>query len=118
MRRPFLREGELILKEDSFTVLVSVCRPLSQRRIALRNADPDAPPAILNRLFGNPDNPIRLARGVRAARRIVGTAPLANLVKRPIDPDWDDGVSDDELASYLLTRASTIYHPLELAGWV
>src|SRR3546814_5667580 len=33
-------EGDLVLKENSFTTVVSVCRPRSRGRIRLKSADP------------------------------------------------------------------------------
>ena len=103
-------EGELVLKENSFTVIASVCRPKSRGRITLKGADPSIPPSIDHRLFGHPDDLDRLARGIRAVRRIADAAPLKQIVKRPIAPAWHD-VSEDTIASYLILNAGTIYHP-------
>jgi choline dehydrogenase len=103
-------EGELILKEDSFTVIVSVCRPLSRGSIGLKSARPGDPPVIRHRLFGDPDDRDRLARGIRLVRRIVRNAPLADLVSRPLQPAWDE-VEDAEVIDYLTSHAGTIYHP-------
>jgi choline dehydrogenase len=103
-------EGELILKEDSFTIIASVCRPCSRGEIGLKSARPEDPPAIRHRLFEDPDDRDRLARGVRLVRRIVREAPLADLVKRPLQPDWTD-VEEAEIAPYLTAYAGTIYHP-------
>jgi choline dehydrogenase len=103
-------EGELILKESSFTMIASLCRPRSRGDIALKNGDPAQPPTIRHRLFGDEDDLERLSRGVRAARAIVGTHPLADVVKRPIEPSWKD-IADDEMKSYLRATATTIYHP-------
>jgi choline dehydrogenase len=103
-------EGELVLKENSFTIVASVCRPKSRGRITLKNADPLSPPSIDHRLFGDPDDLHRLARGIRALRRITTAAPLKEIVKRPIAPAWHD-VSDDTISSYLICNAGTIYHP-------
>ena len=103
-------EGELILKENSFTVIASVCRPLSRGRIGLKSADPSVAPAIRHLLFEQPGDLDRLSRGIRMVRDIVRAAPLFNLVKRPIQPSWDDA-TDDELSRYLVANAGTIYHP-------
>lgn len=103
-------EGELILKENSFTTIASVCRPLSRGSIGLASADPAAAPAIRHRLFDNLGDLERLSRGIRAVRRIVRTAPMMPLVKRPIQPEWDEA-SDNDLTSYLRANATTIYHP-------
>ena len=103
-------EGELVLKENSFTTLVSVCRPLSRGRIRLKSADPNAPPEIAHRLFENPADLTRLARGVQATRRVVEAAPLKNIVTRPIEPSWSK-IPDEAIISYLVANAGTIYHP-------
>jgi choline dehydrogenase len=103
-------EGELILKENSFTTIVSVCRPKSRGRIGLRSADPHAPPAIHHRLFGDADDLTRLTRGVIAVRRIVAADPLRHIVKRPIEPPWQD-IPNATMAAYLRAHAGTIYHP-------
>jgi choline dehydrogenase len=103
-------EGELILKEDSFTVIASVCRPRSRGSIGLKSARPEDPPSIRHRLFQDPDDRDRLARGIRLVRRIVREAPLADIVARPLQPAWDDAEPAD-LADYLTAHAGTIYHP-------
>ena len=103
-------EGDLVLKESSFTTVASVCKPQSRGHITLRSSDPAAPPRIQHRLFEQRDDLARLARGVRAVRRIVDTSPLAGLVKRPIQPPWTNA-SEDDLSAYLVANAGTIYHP-------
>jgi choline dehydrogenase len=103
-------EGELILPENSFTVIASVCRPRSRGRIGLKSGRPGDPPAIRHRLFEDPDDRGRLARGIRRVRAIVRAAPLADIVTRPLQPGWGD-VGDAEIADYLTAHAGTIYHP-------
>jgi choline dehydrogenase len=103
-------EGDLVLKENSFTTIASLCRPRSRGQVALRSGNPGDPPAIRHRLFADPDDLARLARGVRGLRRIIGAQPLAGLVRRPIEPPWGE-VGDDEVQAYLIARAGTIYHP-------
>jgi choline dehydrogenase len=103
-------EGELILEENSFTVIASVCRPRSRGSIGLKSADATTPPAIRHRLFDDSDDLFRLLRGIRAIRRIVDAPPLRTIVKRPIQPPWNE-VSDAVIAEYLIENAGTIYHP-------
>jgi choline dehydrogenase len=103
-------EGELVLKQNSFTTVVSVCRPLSRGSIALRGPDPSMRPAIRHRLFEQQDDLDRLIGGIRAVRSIVAAPPLADLVVRPIEPDWSEA-PDAEMAAYLRACAGTIYHP-------
>ena len=103
-------EGELVLKQNSFTIVTSVCRPKSRGRITLKSADPLVPPSIDHRLFGDPDDLDRLARGIGIVRRIADATPLKEIVKRSIAPAWHD-VSEDTISSYLIRNAGTIYHP-------
>ena len=103
-------EGELILHEDSFTTIVSVCRPLSRGSIGLKSPRPGDPPAIRHLLFEHPDDRDRLARGIRLTRRIARTAPLTDLIERPLQPDWDD-MPDKEIDIFITASAGTIYHP-------
>src|SRR3546814_10411544 len=104
-------EGDLVLKENSFTTVVSVCRPRSRGRIRLKSADPAAPPSIQHRLFGDPDDLDQLARGISAVRAIVREAPLSALVKRPLAPNWREDIPLAEIAGHLVSHAGTIYHP-------
>lgn len=103
-------EGDLLLKENSFTTVVNVCRPLSRGRIELKGNNPDLPPAIKMRLFDNPDDLYRLVQGIKAVRRIVGASPLERLVRRPITPPWNE-ISDAAIADYLVANGGPIYHP-------
>jgi choline dehydrogenase len=103
-------EGELVLKENSFTAVVSVCRPRSRGHIELKREAGGYAPAIHHRLFDDEDDLVRLRRGIRAVRAIVDAGPLGTVVRRPIDPDWRD-VSDDAMDAHLRAFAGTIYHP-------
>jgi choline dehydrogenase len=103
-------EGELILREDSFTAIASICRPRSRGSIGLKSARPQDPPAIRHRLFDDLDDRDRLGRGIRRVREIVRAAPLAEIVSHPLQPDWED-LPDAAMAEYLTAHAGTIYHP-------
>jgi choline dehydrogenase len=103
-------EGDLILKESSFSTVVSVCRPLSRGRITLQSADPLAPPKIFNQLFEDSRDLECLLAGIKKVRGIVEQAPIYNLVKKPIEPSWTRA-DDDEIRTYLRANAGTIYHP-------
>lgn len=103
-------EGELVLKESSFSTVVSVCRPKSRGRVELRSAIPFDTPKISHRLFDDPQDLECLTQGVKKVRGIVDQAPISNLVKRPIEPPWTH-LDDAEIKSYLRANAGTIYHP-------
>ena len=89
-------EGEFVLKESSFTTVVSVCRSKSRGQIDIRSADAELPPEIRHRLFQDADDIDRLARGIQVVRNITRKTPLSNIVEGPIEPSWCD-VNDDEI---------------------
>lgn len=103
-------EGELVLKENSFTTVVSVCRPRSRGHIELEVEAGGYRPAIHHRLFDDEDDLIRLRRGIRAVRAIVDAKPIRDVVHRPIEPGWKE-VGDEAISDYLRANAGTIYHP-------
>jgi choline dehydrogenase len=103
-------EGELVLKQSSFTTVVSVCRPRSRGRITLAGRDPLAPPRIENQVLGNADDLERLVRGIREVHRILRTDPLRGVVAGPITPPWIEP-PEDVLQDYLRRNAGSIYHP-------
>jgi choline dehydrogenase-like flavoprotein len=88
---------------------VALLRPKSRGSLRLRSADPAAPPRIdPNYLEADADVETLLA-GVKAAREIMGGAPL--------DPYRDeelfvDGHSDEAQIAHIRRRADTIYHPV------
>lgn len=102
--------SELVLKESSFTIVVSVCRPKSTGSIDVRSSDPNAAPVIRHRLFEDEDDLVRLARGVRVVRGILQSAPLKSLVTRAMDPILDTAVGD-ELRDHVRLKARDIAHP-------
>ena len=103
-------EGELVLKESSFSAVVNVCRPRSRGQILLHSADPFAPPKIANKLFDDRDDLDRLVDGIKKVRDIMHHDPLSGLVVKPIEPSW--GTPEDaEIADYLRENAGTIFHP-------
>lgn len=102
--------GELVLKESSFTVVLSVCRPKSSGFITLRNADPSAPPMIHHRLLGDDNDLARLARAVDTVRQICATEPLNKIIVRPVDPELSR-FDTDQLKDYVRAHARDIAHP-------
>jgi choline dehydrogenase len=102
--------SELVLKESSFTIVVSVCRPKSTGSIDIGSADPGAPPIIRHRLFADDDDLTRLAKGVAVVRAIVEAPPLTALVTRAMDPVLHTAVGD-ALKDHVRSKARDIAHP-------
>ena len=102
--------SELVLKESSFTIVVSVCRPKSTGFVDIRSADPNAAPIIQHRLFADEDDLIRLVRGIEVVRAIVEAPPMAAIVTRPMDP-FLHSATGNELKEYVRVHARDIAHP-------
>jgi choline dehydrogenase len=85
--------------------------PKSRGRVTLRSADPMAKPRIQFNCLSDPDDLAVLRRGLRAARKIYGTPPQADLIEREITPGA--GVdSDADLDAYIRATASVTQHPV------
>ncbi len=93
---------------------VSVVRPRSRGRVWLRSADPNAPPRIDPGHFRHADDILRAIDGVRAARRLLRTEPLAGLVAgAELKPA--PGVPDDDaegLEAGIRRSYDTYHHPV------
>lgn len=88
---------------------VAVLRPLSRGTVRLRSADPRDPPRIdPNYLAADADVETLLA-GVKKAREIMESAPLAPHRGAEL---FADGQSDEALVARIRGRADTLYHPV------
>lgn len=89
--------------------MVGLLRPRSRGHVALRAADPHAPPSIVVGHLADPADYEPLIRGVKLMRRIFATAPLANVVEDEVKPGRD--ASDDAaLRNYIRDTADSLYH--------
>lgn len=96
----------------AFCMTPNIPRPRSVGRLYLVSADPHAKPALDFRYFTDPagHDARTLVDGLRAARRVAATAPLARYLKREVAPG-PHLQSDDELGEYARRAAHTVYHP-------
>ena len=85
--------------------------PKSRGRVTLRSANPMAKPRIQFNCLSDPDDLAVLRRGLRAARKIYGTPPQADLIEQEITPGA--GIdSDADLDAYIRATASVTQHPV------
>jgi choline dehydrogenase len=84
--------------------------PRSRGSISLRSADPAAKPRILTNTLAEPDDVASLVAGVKLAREIAASEPLASVRVRELFPG--DGVrTDEDLVEDLRRRVDLLYHP-------
>lgn len=84
--------------------------PRSRGRVWLRSADPRAKPRIVTNTLSAPEDIASLLAGVRLARRIAATEPLARVISRELKPG-PEAVDDEELIADLRARTELLYHP-------
>jgi len=93
------------------TLTVAMSQPASRGRIALRSADPLAPPAITPNYLAEPGDLDAMVEAVRLAQSLASAASYRALKGDPVDPDARV-VSDVDLRAYIRRTADTIFHPV------
>jgi choline dehydrogenase len=92
------------------TIMPGLIYPHSHGEITLRSADPTAAPLIDPRYFSDPRDLEHMVAGVKLAREIAGTAPLADMLDGPFFPD-DAVTTDDHIRAWIRLSVNTIFHP-------
>ncbi|MFN8223195.1 MAG: GMC family oxidoreductase N-terminal domain-containing protein [Gaiellales bacterium] len=110
---PFENEGTTKPSFDGFTVATVLLQPKSVGSVRLASSDPAAAPLIDPGFLTDPDgDDHRLVRyGIRLARTIAGTAPLAGFAAKERLPG-PELTTDDELATHVRAVSQTLYHPV------
>jgi choline dehydrogenase len=106
-------EGTVPPSQDGVTLATVVLQPRSVGEVRLSSRDPLAPPEIDPRYLSDPEgyDARILLEGVRLARRILATEPLARHVLDELLPGAD-ATDDEALHAHLRTRSQTLYHPV------
>ncbi len=85
--------------------------PRSRGEIRLRSADPAAKPRILTNTLAEPEDVAALVAGVKIARAIAASEPLASVLGEELLPG--PGVQgDDEVEADVRRRVDLLYHPV------
>jgi choline dehydrogenase-like flavoprotein len=93
-----------------FSIHAYVCRPKSRGFVALKSADPLAPPLIDPNFFAHDDDLETLLRGFKLIRRMAETEPLKQFVASSLKPA--DMRTDDEMKGFLRQHSDDGYHPV------
>ncbi|HLN09497.1 MAG TPA: GMC family oxidoreductase N-terminal domain-containing protein [Xanthobacteraceae bacterium] len=97
--------------EPGMTVAVSIARPASRGTIMARSADPLAPPLIRPNYLSSPGDLDVAIAGLRMARSIFAQPAIAPHAAGETVPGLDCR-SDQEMAAYIRSNGTTIYHPV------
>jgi choline dehydrogenase len=92
------------------TLTVALTQPRSRGSLALRSADPDAPPVIRANYFADARDLDAVLAGVRLAQALAGARAYEALRGDPIDPPA--GASAGDLRAFVRRTADTIFHPV------
>lgn len=98
--------------EHGVSMTPNIPKPKSRGRLFLTSADPEVKPALDFRYFTDEDDHDgrTLVDGIKIARRIAQTEPLAGWLKREVAPG-PEITGDEELSEYARKVAHTVYHP-------
>jgi choline dehydrogenase len=109
----FEEEGTVPPSQDGVTIATVVLQPRSVGEVRLSSPDPLADPEIDPRYLTDPDgrDAAVLIDGIRRARRILATEPLARHVTGELLPGAD-AADDEALHRHLRARSQTLYHPI------
>jgi choline dehydrogenase-like flavoprotein len=86
-------------------------KPRARGWVRLRSTDPSAKPRILTNSLSEQEDVEALAAGVRLAREIASTTPLAEVVGRELFPGPEVD-TDDAIAADVRRRTELLYHPV------
>ncbi|MBB4891763.1 choline dehydrogenase-like flavoprotein [Streptomyces olivoverticillatus] len=98
--------------EHGVSMTPNIPKPRSRGRLHLTSADPSVKPALDFRYFTDEEDydARTLVDGIRLAREIAKTEPLAGWLKREVCPG-PEITSDEEISEYARKVAHTVYHP-------
>jgi choline dehydrogenase len=85
--------GEMSPTGVGFEIDVGLLNPRSRGRVTLASRDPQVPPRIDLNLLADPWDVASMVEGIRLARRLANTEPLASLHRGEVSPG--DAVGDD-----------------------
>ena len=92
------------------SILPGLIYPRSHGEVRLRSNDPAEPPAIDPRYFSDAADLDHLVAGVKQAREIAATEPLAQLLGKEVYPG-PSASSDDAIRASVRATCNTIFHP-------
>ncbi|MGZ4271082.1 MAG: GMC family oxidoreductase [Solirubrobacteraceae bacterium] len=97
--------------QHAFTFGPVLVSPKSRGTVRLRSADPTAKPLIRTNSLAEPEDVAALVAGVKLAREIAATEPMASAAGRELFPG--EAVRDDaEIEADVRRRVELLYHPV------
>lgn len=107
---PFVDQGLVEPSQRLLSVMVTAVAIASRGALTLRSASPYAKPLIDPAYLADKADLDILVAGIRQAREIAATGPLAGL----LGGEWAPGeqaASDEDLAAFVRRECATLFHP-------
>lgn len=96
---------------DGVTLHAVLMRPRAIGSVRLRSADPGDLPLVDPNYLGHPDDLKHLREGMRVAREIMATRPLADILRKEILPGAK-ATGDAAIDEHVRRTVKTDYHPV------
>jgi choline dehydrogenase len=97
--------------EHAFSGDVILLHPQARGQVRLKSSDPHELPAIQLNLFDNEADFATARAGLRLARKIYGTEPMAGLISHETIPG-PEVLGDEEIDAHIRATAGTVQHPV------
>ncbi|WP_255280566.1 GMC family oxidoreductase [Actinomadura madurae] len=107
---PFVDQGLTESSERLLSVMVTAIAVASRGTLTLRSASPYAKPLIDPAYLADKADLDILVAGIRQAREIAATGPLASLVGGEWAPG-EQAASDEAVVDFVRREAATLFHP-------
>ena len=104
------QRGGVLHAHSGFTCAVSQLQVESRGSVAIKSADPEAPPAIRYNYLATENDRRVMVDGLKVARRIVTAPPMRGYVTDEFLPG-EAVISDDQLLAFCRERGETVFHP-------
>jgi choline dehydrogenase len=109
--------GEMSPSGVAFEMNVGLLKPRSRGRVTLVSRDPKVPPRIDVNLLADPWDVASMVEGIRLARRLASTEPLASLHRGEVSRGDAVGDDEDALTAVLKAGVSFITTPTAPFAW-
>ncbi|MCB8971497.1 MAG: GMC family oxidoreductase N-terminal domain-containing protein [Solirubrobacterales bacterium] len=96
----------------AYTVGPVLVEPKARGEITLTSSDPAAKPRMIGNHLNDDGDIAAMVAGMKLAREIAATEPLASATAREIYPGPGVGSSDEEIAADVRRRTEMLYHPV------
>ena len=108
----FVDHGFTEHDRHAYSLVPILVTPKSRGHVRLKSADPLEHPAILGNHLTEPEDVATLVAGVKLARRLAATEPLASGTGTEIFPGGDVEDDDEAIEADVRRRVELTYHPV------